>query len=272
MVCTTLLLRSYTRSLGDTHQQALNSLCSSIHASQYSSAFPTSIGLQLHSLALPGFHRRDHGLTYKISCGSLSTSNNECSDHSPHLLEVFMSAKCSATACIQKNCPGKHVRVLSPYQWKGSWKDPWMGYKHPAAQIPGADTRCIHQLLLKGYDDNPSGLDNKSPCNYSTPLSAEPCKEGSSKATQVPNVIPQLHTQDLLSYCYWMNWHSPTTAKDARYLSCQQMWNCSPGRSLFTGSACTTHDQYACQDWSPRSLTSRKSFPLILDRWGQIPP
>lgn len=146
------------------HQQAPNSLCSSIHASQYSSAFPTPIGLQLHSLALPGFHRRDHGLTYKISCGSLSTSNNECSDHPLHLLEVFMSAKCSATAYIQKSCPGKHVRVLSPYQWKRSWKDPRMGYKHPAAQILGADTRCIHQLLLKGYEDNTSGLDNKSPC------------------------------------------------------------------------------------------------------------
>lgn len=183
MICTTLFLRSYTRSLGDRHQQALNSLCSSIHASQYSSAFPTSIGLQLHSLALPGFHRMDHGSTHKIPCGSLSAWNNECSDHLPHLLEVFMFAKCLAIAYIQNNCPG---RVLSCYRWKGNWKDPWMGYKHSAAQIPGADTRCIHQLLLKGYEDNPSGLDNKSPCNYSTALSAKPCKEGSAKATHVP--------------------------------------------------------------------------------------
>lgn len=135
MICTTLFLRSDTRSLGDTHQQALNSLCS-IHASQYSSAFPTSIGLQLHSLALPGFHRRDHSLMYKISCWSLSTSNNECSDHSPHLLEVSMSAKCSATAYTQKNCPGEHVRVLSATREKGELERPMDGMQTPCSPDP----------------------------------------------------------------------------------------------------------------------------------------
>lgn len=51
------------------------------------------------------------------------------------------------------------------------------------------------------YEDNPSGLYNKTPYNYSTALSAEPCEEGSSKATPVPHhhVIPQLHTQAFLN-------------------------------------------------------------------------
>lgn len=72
-----------------------------------------SVCPQLHSQALPGFHGSDCSLTYKISSGPLSTSTHECSDHSPHVLEFFTSAKHSAIAHVQKHCTGKHFRVLS---------------------------------------------------------------------------------------------------------------------------------------------------------------
>lgn len=87
---------------------------------------------------------------YKISCWSLSTSNNECSDHSPHLLEVSMSAKCSATAYTQKNCPGEHVRVLSATRERGAGKTHGWDANTLQPRAPGQIQDAFTSYSLKG--------------------------------------------------------------------------------------------------------------------------
>lgn len=159
-------------------------------------------------------------------------------------------SNCSCTKALHRKT---FQSFKLPPHWEGRWKDPRMGQKHLAAQNPRANTECIQQLLLKGYEDNPTGLHHKRPCNYSTALSAEPCRNSSSKATWVPHhhTIPQLHTHVFLVYCYWINWQSPTIAKDSRYLSCQVKVKLQPRCISVHWSACTIHDRYTWQKWSP---------------------
>lgn len=78
------------------------------------------------------------------------------------------------------------------------------GMQTPCSPDPQGRYKMPSPATPKGYEDDPSAPYNKNPYNYSIAQSAEPSEKGSSKATQVPHhhVIPQLHTQALLNYCY----------------------------------------------------------------------
>lgn len=164
-----------------------------------------------------------------------------------------------------KELPRKTCKSFVCYQRKRSWKDPWMGCKHLAAQIPRADTRCPHQLLLKGMKTTQVLHTIKTPITTALLNQLSQAKRVLQKPLRFPITMSFLSSTHKL---YWITvieltgtaQQQPKTADIWAVSKCETVAHIDLC-SLEVLAPSTMHSKIGPQ----RSLTPRESFPLILD-------